>query len=361
MKFGVFLPNGSNGYIISRNSPLYLPTFEHNKAITIEAESQGLDFVLSMMKYRGFGGETKYWDACLESFTLMSGLASITERIGLIPSVTLLGLHPAYTARMVATIDDISNGRCGLNIVTGWNKPEYAQMGLWPGDQYYQRRYEYAREYLQIMQSLWRTGRSTHHSEFFNLEDCSCQPLPKHEIMIVSAGQSPIGLQFVAERADRNFVMAESHVLQSITQRLRENSAAHGRKVGTFALFGLITADTDARARQIGMDIIDGADEGAIRTIIDSANLDTNTGGTSDRLKAGLTKSMEEGNMAFMGFPVIHGSYATVARKIDELAATTGLDGMLFSWPDFVGGIRDFGERVGPLLKCRTDLGAKAA
>ncbi len=56
MKFGVFLPNGSNGYILSAGNPIYTPTFEHNKAISIEAEKQGLDFVHSMMKFRGFGG-----------------------------------------------------------------------------------------------------------------------------------------------------------------------------------------------------------------------------------------------------------------------------------------------------------------
>jgi len=48
MKFGVFLPNGSNGYIISKAIPPYLPTWELNQAVTIEAERQGLDFVLSM-------------------------------------------------------------------------------------------------------------------------------------------------------------------------------------------------------------------------------------------------------------------------------------------------------------------------
>jgi pyrimidine oxygenase len=361
MKFGVFLPNGSNGYIISRNSPVYEPTFAHNRDITLEAERQGLDFVLSMMKFRGFGGPTKYWDACLESFTLMAGLASVTSRIGLIPSVALLAQHPAYVARMVATISDISDGRCGLNIVTGWNKPEYTQMGLWPGDHYYTRRYEYAREYLEIMQSLWRTGRATKKSDFFNLEDCSCEPLPKGEIQIVSAGQSPLGLSFVAERANQNFVMAETHILNDITRRLQETAQAHGRKVGTYALFGLITAETDAQAREIGQSIIDGADKDAIATIIRSATMDTNTGGTADRLKAGLSKSLDEGNMAFMGFPVIHGSYATVARKIDEIAATTGLEGMLFSWSDFVSGIRDFGERVAPLLKCGDALRAKRA
>jgi len=106
MKFGVFLPNGSNGYIPSAGSPIYEPTFEHNKAISIEAEQQGLDFVLSMMKYRGFGGETGYWDSCLESFTLMAALATVTERVGLFPSISILSQHPAVVARMVTTIDE---------------------------------------------------------------------------------------------------------------------------------------------------------------------------------------------------------------------------------------------------------------
>ena len=57
MKCGVFLPNGSNGYIISKASPTYVPTYAHNREITLEAERQDLNFVLSMMKYRGFGGE----------------------------------------------------------------------------------------------------------------------------------------------------------------------------------------------------------------------------------------------------------------------------------------------------------------
>ena len=62
----------------------------------------------------------------------------------------------------------------------------------------------------------------------------------------------------------------------------------------------------------------------------------------------------EDGNMAFMGFPVICGSFETVARKIDKIANETGIDGMLFSWADFVGGLKDFGEQIMPKLKCVT-------
>ena len=351
MKFGVFLPNGSNGYIPSAGSPVYLPTFQHNLDITLEAERQGLDFVLSMMKYRGFGGDTGYWDACLESFTLMAGLAAATSRIGLFPSVTVLAHHPALCARMVATIDDISEGRCGLNIVTGWNKPEYVQMGLWRGDEYYDRRYEFAKDYLTIVKQIWHDGRVTHHSEFFDLEDCIVEPRPSREIPIVCAGQSPKGQAFTAEMGDHNFVIADPAALPVIIDGVKAKANGHGRSVGTYGLFHMIVAKTDAEARAIGEDIIDKGDRGAITNILASAELDTNKGGTSDRLKQGLSLSLEDGNMAFMGIPVIHGSAATVAEKIETISSQTGIDGMLFSWPDFVGGIRDFGEQVMPILK----------
>lgn len=352
VKFGVFLPNGSNGYIPSAAAPRYLPSYAHNLAITREAERQGLDFVLSMMKYRGFGGETGYWDACLETFTLMAGLAAATSRIGLFPSVTLLAHHPAVAARMVATIHDISGGRCGLNIVTGWNRPEYAQMGLWPGDSHYERRYELAADYLAIVKALWRDGRVTHRSEFYTLEDCTVTPHPGRELPIVCAGQSPKGVAFTAAHGDHNFVMAHPARLRAIVEGVKAEAARHGRSVGTYALFGLIIAPTDAEARAIGERIIARADRGAIANILASAALDTNVGGTAERMREALALPMEDGNIAFMGFPVIHGAPATVAARIDEVAEATGIDGMLFSWPDFVTGIRDFGEKVRPRLAC---------
>ena len=352
MKFGVFLPNGSNGYIPSTASPRYLPTYEHNLAITLVAERQGLDFVLSMMKYRGFGGESGYWDGCLETFTLMAGLAAATKTIGLFPSVTLLAHHPAICARMVATIDDISGGRCGLNIVTGWNKPEYVQMGLWPSDAHYERRYELAADYLSIVKTLWREGRVTHHSEWFDLEDCAMLPYPGRELPIVCAGQSPKGVAFTAAMGDHNFVMAHPSRLKAIVDNVKAQAAEHGRSVGTYALLGLIIAPTDAQARDEAERIVAGADQGAIANIMASAAMDTNVGGTADRMKEALSLPIEDGNIAFMSFPVIAGSPATVAARLDEIAAETGIDGMLFSWPDFVPGVRDFGEKVRPLMRC---------
>ena len=350
MRFGIFLPNGSNGYIPSKGSPIYEPTFEHNKRISQEAEDLGFDFVLSMMKYRGFGGETGYWDSCLESFTLMSAIASVTSSIGLFPSISILSQHPAVVARMIATIDDISDGRCGLNIVTGWNKAEYEQMGMWPGNSHYIERYAYAKEYLDILKSLWEFGRCTHNGKFFKLDDCIVLPKPKGELPIGCAGQSPKGKQFVAENANHQFVMTGEKNLIAGVADITARSSAVNRKVGIYALYHMIIADTDEAAKNITEKIVREVDTGAVSNILSSAALDTNPTGTSDQLKAALKQDVEEGNMAFMGIPVLYGSVGTLVEKIKKLEDETGIDGLLFSWPNFLDGLRKFGREISPNL-----------
>ncbi|SDX54183.1 LLM class flavin-dependent oxidoreductase [Celeribacter indicus] len=350
MKYGIFLPNGSNGYILSGSTSLYEPTFEHNKQISVEAEELGFDMVLSMMKYRGFGGRTGYWDSCLETFTLMAGLAAVTRKISLFPSVTLLAHHPAVVARMVATIDDISGGRCGLNVVTGWNKPEYTQMGLWPDDSYYARRYELAKEYVSILRQLWADGRCTTQTEHYTLEDCACYPVPRHQPMVVAAGQSPAGMQFVAEVGDRNFVMASGETLKQKVADLKGTARDLGREVGTFACIQIVAEATDEEAEAHTRKIIEDADLGAITAVMASATLDTNPAGTSEQLKNALNRDPADGNAAFMGMPVIRGSYQRVAEQLDRVAEETGIDGVMLCFPDYLKGIRDFGDRIMPHL-----------
>ena len=130
MEVGVFIPIGNNGWLISTTSPQYMPSFDLNREVTQKAERYGLDFALSMIKLRGFGGPSQFWDHNLESFTLMAGLAAVTSRIALFASVAVLTMPPAIAARMAVTIDSISHGRFGINIVSGWQQAEYTQMGI---------------------------------------------------------------------------------------------------------------------------------------------------------------------------------------------------------------------------------------
>src|SRR5262249_6743365 len=112
----------------------------------------------------------------------------------------------AITARRGATIDHISQGRFGINLMTGWQKDEYAQMGLWPGEGHYQRRYQYAREYVDILKLLWSQRDVDYEGEFFHLRDCRILPHPEHPLPLVCAGVSDVGRRFTAQHADYAFV-----------------------------------------------------------------------------------------------------------------------------------------------------------
>src|SRR5882762_11818387 len=189
MDVGVFIPIGNNGWIASSTSPQYKPSFDLNRTIVEKAERYGLDFALSMIKLHGYGGPTEYWDYNLESFTLMAGLAAVTQRIKLFASVAVLTLPPAMVARMAVTIDSIAPGRFGVNIVSGWAKGEYSQMGLWPGDEYFGYRYDYATEYVRVLRDLWETGRCDLQGSYFQMDDCVLSPRPAGKVDIVCAGQ----------------------------------------------------------------------------------------------------------------------------------------------------------------------------
>ena len=60
VELGVFLPVGNNGWIMSESAPQYMPTWELNRDVSLLAEEIGLDYLFSMAKWRGLGGNTRY-------------------------------------------------------------------------------------------------------------------------------------------------------------------------------------------------------------------------------------------------------------------------------------------------------------
>jgi pyrimidine oxygenase len=353
MKVGVFIPIGNNGWLISSTAPQYMPTFDLNKEIVLKAEHYGLDFALSMIKLRGFGGKTEFWDHNLESFTLMAGLAAVTSRIQLFATAATLTMPPAIAARMVATIDSISHGRFGLNLITGWQKPEYSQMGLWPGDDYFGRRYEYLSEYMQIMRDLWQTGVSNRRSEFFQMDDCRVSPQPQAEIKIICAGQSEAGMAFSAEHADYNFCLGKGvntpTAFAPTAAKLIEATKKTGRNVTTFALFMIIADETDEAARAKWELYKAGADTEALAWLTQQAGVDKSAD-TNVRQLADPTSAVN------LNMGTLVGSFADVARMLDEIAAVPGAEGVLLTFDDFVKGVETFGERIQPLMTSRNHL-----
>jgi len=352
MDIGVFIPIGNNGWLISTSSPQYRPTFELNKQVVQKAEHYGLDFALSMIKLRGFGGKSEFWDHNLESFTLMAGLAAVTQRIQLYASVAVLTIPPAIVARMTSTIDSISGGRFGVNIVSGWAKAEYDQMGLWPGEEHYNKRYDYSTEYVTILRELWETGTSSFKGEYFHMEDCKLSPRPQAYVKVVCAGQSPRGIEFGAGYGDYNFVAAKgintptAHAATNLA--MVEATAKTGRDVGNYVLFMVIADETDAAAEAKWRHYNDGADVDAMGWLAGQANADANAAATSTARQMAAPTGAVNFNMG-----TLVGSYASVARMLDEVATVPATKGIMLVFDDFLIGLEQFGQRIQPLMKSR--------
>jgi pyrimidine oxygenase len=353
MQLGVFIPIGNNGWLISTTSPQYKPSFDLNKTVVQKAEGFGFDFALSMIKLHGFGGPSQFWDYNLESFTLMAGLASVTERIKLFATCAVLTLPPAFAARMAVTIDSISHGRFGVNIISGWQRREYAQMGIWPGSEHYRRRYDYCSEYVMIMKELWETGRSDFKGDFFQMDDCRCLPMPSEKITIVSAGQSDAGTRYAAHHADYNFCSSgginNPTMVASSVARLVAANHEFGGKCGALVSTMVIADETDAAAMAKWEHYKSGTDLEAIAwreaQFSDDPSLDP-LAGPNKRRTLGTEKLPTQGG-------VLIGSYASIARMLDELSTVPGVLGAMLNFDDFIIGMEQFGTRILPLMRCR--------
>ncbi|MFM9938998.1 MAG: pyrimidine utilization protein A [Hyphomicrobiaceae bacterium] len=352
MDIGVFIPINNNGWIISATSPQYMPSFELNKAVVQKAERYGFDFALSMIKLHGFGGKTQFWDHGLESFTLMAALAPVTSRIRLFASTAVLTLPPAMVARMTSTIDDVSGGRFGVNIVSGWHKVEYTQMGLWPGDEHFGKRYDYSTEYMRILRDLWETGMSDFKGEYFKMDKCVLSPRPSHAIKVVAAGQSDRGMEFSAQFCDYNFCLGEGvnepTKAASVPVRVLQHAKKTGRDVGAYMLYMIIADETDAAALAKWDLYNKGADREALAHLIGKAAEDPNLTAASTASAIARSASPINFNMG-----TLVGSYANVAKMMDDVATMPGVKGIMLTFDDFLLGLDSFGQRIQPLMKCR--------
>ncbi|MES2174617.1 MAG: pyrimidine utilization protein A [Pseudomonadota bacterium] len=354
MQVGVFIPINNNGWLISESAPQYLPSFDLNKEIALRAEKYGLDFLLSMIKLRGFGGKTQFWEYGLESFTLMAGLAAVTEKIKIFATCPTLIIPPAFAARMANTIDSISHGRFGLNLITGWQPPEYTQMGLWPGDEHFRNRYDVLDEYARILRELWESGRSNFKGQYYQMDDCLVRPQPQADMKIICAGSSDAGLDFSAKWADYAFCLGKGvntpTAFASNNDRLTKFTAQTGRDVSVFVLVMVIAAETDEEAMAKWRRYNDGVDLEAIAWLADQGARDTVNTDTNVRQLAAPEGAVN------INMGTLVGSYESVARMLDDMAEVPNTGGVLLTFDAFLEGVEAFGTRIQPLMKSRAGI-----
>lgn len=161
MKIGIQLPEVE-----------YEATWRQIADIARVAEETGLDslWVGDHLLYDLPGGRRGPWEA----WSLLAGLAAITERVEIGPLVAALPFHnPAVLAKKAVTVDEMSGGRLILGVGAGWNQFEFEAFGL-PFD----RRVDRFSEAFTIVRTLLSEGEMDFAGEFYTLRECELSPRP---------------------------------------------------------------------------------------------------------------------------------------------------------------------------------------
>ncbi|WP_213816156.1 LLM class flavin-dependent oxidoreductase [Glaciihabitans sp. dw_435] len=344
-EYGIFLPIGNGGWLVSDTAPHPDGSYAYNKKSAILAEEAGMDFVMSMAKWRGFGGSTDHWGRSLESITMMTGIAEATERVKVWATVHANVHHPAIAAKMFVTLQQVAEGRAGMNIVSGAYADEFQQMGIWDADMSKDARYRMVDEWTEAVTRLWTEDSVTMDGEFFTLTDCESRPHPENPLTIISAGSSALGRDFQARRSDGAFLSGSTmEELRTASRDVHDRAAAAGRDVKTYGMLTVVLADTDAAAEKRVTDIGVGVDREAL------ANMRLSWGMPADRVSS-WTESAT-GIDAFQT-PYVFGSPDTVIGHINTVVEGAELDGIMLIFPDYLEDIPPFGESVLPVLRAQ--------
>lgn len=194
-KFGLDLPiiSGSSAWDNNLN-------FERMKNVTEKCETLGFDSVW-VADHLMTGHDLE----ALEAWTVLSGLSQVTETMRLGTLVTCpTHRSPAMLAKIVATLDIMSNGRVDLGVGAGWNGFEQLAYGL-PWEEIPKSRIERLVETLKILKGLWTNDSFTFEGKYYNIRNAVCLPKPIQKpsprILIGGKGEKLL-LRAVARYAD---------------------------------------------------------------------------------------------------------------------------------------------------------------
>jgi pyrimidine oxygenase len=340
------MPMANGGWILSSNAPPLDGSYDYNLKAARIADDIGLDFIMAMAKYRGYGGTTEHWRYTLDSPMMMAGLAQATSRVKVWATVHTLLQNPAVTAKMITTLDQISHGRAGLNVVTGAYKGEFAQMGAWPEGVDHDERYVLATEWIQGIKALWTEESVTQKGKYFTLDDCMSDPKPETPPFLVCAGTSHAGVEFTAKYMDAMFLSGGNiEQLAKVSREAKEGAQALGSSIRTYSMMTVVFGETEAEAEETAKHFRAGLDEQALHGMMRAYGfLDSEIGKEN--------AFVEKARSTFMT-PHVLGMPETVIERLSEIFEKTSLDGLMLIFPDYLTGLPIFGEKVLPVLRER--------
>lgn len=349
MILGLFIPLQNGAW-----TPSLYPrgtdwTFDYNAECTVRAEELGFDLVFGLAQWHGsggLGGEMRFRENTQDPLLVTAGLAALTKKIILISTVHVLyGWTPLLLAKYAATLDHMSNGRWGMNMVTGIKPEDFAMFGLDPIE--HDLRYEMADELMQAMKQLWESPDNVDFDgRFYSMKKGFVSPKPRFgRPIIVNASSSGAGMAFAANHSDLMFITRPAGadvygLLAEHNRRIKDEAAAMGKTVRTIINPHVICADTEKEAKERRQAFIDHADPVALDNFYRFI-----TGGDTVSWKGAMRDDLAVGgNMQIVGTP------EQCVEKMMRLH-NAGIDGIQVNFYDYLPDLEYFGERVLPLMK----------
>ncbi|MET0678977.1 MAG: LLM class flavin-dependent oxidoreductase [Bradyrhizobium sp.] len=349
---GLFLPIQAGGWSASTLPRSTTWTFDYNRDLTLRAESLGFDLVFALSQWLpkgGYGGV--FTGEALDSFITTASLAGMTSRIMLISTIHVLygPIHPLHLAKYGATLDHISGGRWGINVVTGHRAVEHEAFG-WNQIEH-DRRYELAAEFIEVLQRLWsETGNFSFEGQSpWRLSNAFVTPKPRFgRPTLVNATGSDAGIAFAGRYSDIVFVTSPGgssfadaiQVLPAHARRVKQAAIDVGREVRTLLNPMVICRETERETWQYHDAIVDHMDP-----VASMQNLASDAQAWKGRVGVDAAKRRAiGGNIEVIGTP---------EQVVDQFVQLkkAGIDGLQLSFYDFKPDLEFFGRRVIQLLE----------
>jgi len=254
-------------------------------------------------------------------------------------------VHPVYAAKALATVDHISGGRAGLNIVCGWNPAEFAMFGTTPDE----RAYERAAEWISIVERAYASDEPfDFDGAYYKLKGVVSKPasIQKPRPVTMNAAFGAPGRDFAARHCD--FLFSTFTDIEDGRKHLadiRNRAAAAGREVGAYTVAHVVCRKTRAEAE-------DAYDRYALREA-DQAAVDNHMAGKKQFSRSHDERAYRDYRQRFAGgagsYPLV-GTPADIAGTLTDIAAE-GWAGAALSFLNYTDELPDFIAGVFPLLR----------
>ncbi|MFI5706373.1 LLM class flavin-dependent oxidoreductase [Kribbella sp. NPDC051620] len=349
-KLGIFSANCSSGLAVTKIPERWSGSWEDNLRLATLADDVGIDFLLPIARWIGYGGETNFHEGVLDPTTLAAGLLAHTRRIAVFATIHTAFNHPVVAAKQLATVDQIGQGRAGVNIVAGWNKPEYEAFGVdLPSD--HDDRYTLAQEWWDVIHRIWTTpGRFDYDGRFFQLRHVEGIPKPYDgPLPVLNAGSSKQGRDFAARNADFAFTVVGgpddgAEVVRTVSAQARDR---YRRSVGAFTLGHVVCRPSRAEAEDF---LRYYADENADWDAVD--NLMALQGLHAQSFTPEMLQTFRARFASGHGSCPLVGTPDDVADQIERFHRA-GFGGMTLSFVDYVSELGYFAQEVLPRLESK--------